>query len=97
MRRVGITALKTAAIITVLATTAACGSDSGDGGSAAGSLEQVTVGIIQAQGDREPAVALPQFTHFAAAQGGFDHLVDVAYVQPVARGTVAVDLDLQLR
>lgn len=46
MRRVGITALKTAAIITVLATTAACGSDSGDGGSADGSLEQVTVGII---------------------------------------------------
>ncbi|HEU4513681.1 MAG TPA: ABC transporter substrate-binding protein [Nocardioidaceae bacterium] len=47
MRRVGIAALKAAAIVTVLATTAACGSDSGEGGgSAEGELQKVTVGII---------------------------------------------------
>jgi NitT/TauT family transport system substrate-binding protein len=47
MRRVGITALKAAAVVTVLATAAACGSDSGNGGDAAeGELQEVTVGII---------------------------------------------------
>lgn len=47
MRRVGITALKAAAVVTVLATAAACGSDSGNGGGAAeGELQEVTVGII---------------------------------------------------
>ncbi|KAG1537540.1 hypothetical protein G6F50_014845 [Rhizopus delemar] len=59
--------------------------------------DSVTIGIVQAQRDREPAIPLPQFADLAPAQCGLDHFVDVAHIQPIARGAVTVDLDLQLR
>ena len=58
---------------------------------------QLTLGVGQAHGHIELALAFPQGGGGFAGQGGLNHILDVADVEPVAGRALAVNFNQQLR